>query len=206
MTAATKIDHKRELKELYSARAGEPTLVDVPELSYLMVSGIGEPGGEPFRQAIDALYTTSFTLKFQLKRSAEGLDFVVMPLQGLWEGDPATFLAGQRSIWEWTLMILQPEQVTEDMVARAREGASKKRVLPALGKLRLERLREGTAAQILHVGPYETERVTIERLHAFIAERDLAFAGRHHEIYLSDPSRTAPEKLRTIIRQPVRPA
>jgi hypothetical protein len=206
MVDATKIDRKRELKELYSARAGEPRLVDVPELSYLTVSGIGEPGGEPFRQAIDALYTMSYTLKFLLKRSAQGLDFVVMPLQALWGGDPADFPAGRRSAWEWTLMILQPDQMTGDLVERAREDAAKKKDLPALANLCLERLREGTVVQILHVGPYDTERATIEHLHAFMAERGLAFAGRHHEIYLSDPSRTAPGKLRTILRQPVRPS
>ena len=202
--SATKIDYRRELGPLYKA-GRNPELVDVPELPFLMVDGEGDPNtAAAYREAIEALYSVSYTLKFTLKRSSVGFDYAVMPLEGLWfSPDSESFTSGRKSAWHWTAMILQPELVTEEMVADAVEAAARKRALPAARKLRLERFCEGRAAQVMHVGPYSAEAPTIARLHEFIAEQGLSLAGKHHEIYLGDPRRAQPDKLRTIIRQPV---
>ena len=202
--SATKVDYRRELGPLYKA-GRNPELVDVPELPFLMVDGEGDPNTAPaYREAIEVLYSVSYTLKFALKRSPAGLDYAVMPLEGLWWSptDP-TFAGGRKSDWCWTAMILQPDVVTAEMVTGAIETAQRKRVLAAAPRLRLERFHEGRAAQVMHVGPYSAEAPTITKLHEFIAQQGLALAGKHHEIYLGDPRRAAPEKLRTIIRQPV---
>lgn len=200
----TKVDFKRELRELYGAPR-EPVLIDVPELAFLMIDGRGDPNTAPeYQQAIEALYSVAYTLKFSLKRSPEPFDYAVMPLEGLWWApDPSSFSGGDRESWEWTAMIMQPDRVSEELVQGALEEATAKRPLPAAGKLRLERFEEGRSAQVMHLGPYSEEGPTIARLHAFIAEQGLELRGKHHEIYLGDPRRTAPERLRTIVRQPV---
>lgn len=198
-----KIDLKKELKPLYTASAKEASMVTVPPLKYLMFNGFGDPNTNPeFPAGIEALYTVSYTLKFMLKKE-QGLDYVVPPLAGLWWMLMADFDPDRRDDWRWTLMIPQPEEVTKELLAEALAAAKKKKALPALEKLRLEIYDEGQAAQILHVGPYGDEAPTIERLHAFIKEKGFHFCGKHHEIYLSDPRRTAPEKLKTILRQPI---
>lgn len=198
-----KIDLKKELKPLYTASAKEASMVTVPPLKYLMFNGFGDPNTNPeFPAGIEALYTVSYTLKFMLKKE-QGLDYVVPPLAGLWWMLMADFDPDRRDDWRWTLMIPQPEEVTKELLAEALAAAKKKKALPALEKLRLEIYDEGQAAQILHVGPYGDEAPTIERLHNFIKEKGFHFCGKHHEIYLSDPRRTAPEKLKTILRQPI---
>jgi len=181
----------------------EPTLVKVPSFSYLMVDGKGDPNvSADFRQAIQTLYGLSYTLKFQLKK--EGVEHVVGPLEGLFHAkDPSVFLTGKKKEWQWTLMILQPKEVTAKRLSAARAELMKKK-LATLPDVRLAKLAEGLCAQVLHIGPYAAEGPTIEGLHRFISENGCAFAGPHHEIYLSDPGRTAPERLKTIIRQPVR--
>jgi hypothetical protein len=201
---ATKVDFKREYRDLYKA-GRDPALVDVPELAFLMVDGHGDPNtAAEYTQAIEALYTVSYTLKFTIKRAPGGFDYGVMPLEGLWwVKDMSSFTTSEKSDWDWTAMIMQPDEVTQDLFEEALASASAKKSLPAAAKLRLERWREGPAAQVMHVGPYATEGPTIERLHAFIAESGRGLRGKHHEIYLSDPRRTAPEKLKTVIRQPV---
>lgn len=201
-----KIDLWSEHKEIFSPSARQPQLVKVPPLTYLRVDGEGDPNTAPaFRQAIGALYGLAFTLKFSLKKS-KGLDFRVMPLSGLYHADdPSAFLQGRKQEWKWSLMIPIPSLITAAEVKKAREEATgKKQASPALPLVRRETLREGLCVQILHKGPYAAERATIERLHAFMGENKLGFAGAHHEIYLSDPNRTAPEKLKTIVRQPVK--
>lgn len=199
---ATKVDLKRELPEFYAA-GRTPALVEVPELLFLMVDGHGDPNTSPdYRDAISALYSVSYAAKFALKRAGT-IDYRVMPLEGLWwTADMANFSTAEKSGWEWTAMIMQPSQVTEEVLADATAKAAARRSLPALERLRLERFTEGLAAQVLHVGPYSTEGPTIAALHAFIAEHGYALVGKHHEIYLGDPSRSAPEKLKTIVRQP----
>ena len=203
---APKIDYKRELGGLYRART-EPAVVDVPEMSFLMIDGRGSPTESPdYMEAIEALYGVAYTLKFMIKHSPGGLDYTVMPLETLWwTPDDTPFHSADPAEWRWTAMIMQPDLVTGAMVREAASAAQRKRELPALPKLRLERFYEGPSAQVLHVGPYEKEKATIERLMAFIGSVGDVPAGRHHEIYLSDPNRTAPERLRTIIRQPIAP-
>lgn len=202
-----KVDFKREFKELYAAPR-EPVLIDVPDLSFLMIDGRGDPSTAPeYTQAIEALYSVAYTLKFTLKRAAEPFDYAVMPLEGLWWApDMSSFASGDRASWEWTAMIMQPDLVTGELVERALAEATAKKALPAAARLRLERFEEGPSAQVMHLGPYSAEGPTIARLHAFIAEQGLALRGKHHEVYLGDPRRTAPERLRTIVRQPVRDA
>jgi hypothetical protein len=201
---ATKVDFKRELGFLY--RPGrDPAIVEVPELSFLMIDGHGDPNvSAEYREAIEALYSVSYTLKFAIKQAPGGIDYAVMPLEGLWwSDDAADFLAGNKADWLWTAMILQADEVSAGMVADAIDGARAKRVLPAADKVRLVRFEEGTSAQLLHIGPYSEEAPNIERLHAFIAAEGYVLRGKHHEIYLGDPRRSAPEKLRTVIRHPV---
>lgn len=203
-----KLDLKRDLKHLYTASAQDVQLVDVPPLHYLMVDGRGDPNGNvDYVAAIQALFSLSYALKFAIKKGPTGLDYAVMPLEGQWwVDDLAAFSYTERSGWRWTAMVLQPASVTADLVAEQTAVVAKKKSLPALPLVRFAELAEGQAAQILHRGPYAEEPPTIERLHAEIAARGLRLVGKHHEIYLTDVSRTAPEKLRTILRQPIAPA
>lgn len=184
-----------------------PAFVQVPDLGFAQVSGAGDPNtSQEFADAIQALYAVSYTLRFGLKRET-GLVYRVGPLEALWWADDAAELPlASKDDWSWTLMIAQPDEVTPEWFDRARDEAGGKRELPALRRVCLERFEEGLAAQVLHVGPYAAEEPTIAALHAFIAEHGCTFDGRlhkHHEIYLGDPRRCAPERLRTIIRQPV---
>jgi hypothetical protein len=200
-----KLDYKRELNELYGVRASAPVIVDVPELSFLMVDGTGDPntsGG--YREGVEALFAVSYRVKFAVKRGGEGIDYKVMPLEGLWWAeDLSKFSLEDKSSWSWTAMIMQPDVVTDELVRRSILEASTKKPLPTAAKLRFVRFEEGLAAQVLHKGPYAAEEPTIERLHAFIVEAGHRLRGKHHEIYLSDPSRVDPARLRTIIRQPI---
>ena len=173
----------------------EPELVDVPERLLLMADGRGAPASEAFQRAVNALYSISYTLKYALK--AEGVERRVGTLEGLWWVEGGDFSYADRSNWAWTVMIEQPDEITADRV----EATAGERHVDV--PVRLERFHEGRSAQVLHVGPYSDEPSTVGRLHAFIAEQGLRPAGRHHEIYLSDARRTAPERLRTILRQPV---
>jgi hypothetical protein len=202
---AQKLDLMKDLQPLYRPPVREPVLVEVPALSFLMVDGAGDPNTSPeYAQAVEALFAASYGAKFMVKRGPEATDYKVMPLEGLWwSADMAAFLEGRRDAWEWTMMIVQPPAVTADLIDRAVDEAGRKKDIPALGNLRFEGFEEGLSAQIMHVGAYSEERPTIEGLHAFITEEGYSRRGRHHEIYLSDPRRTAPERLRTIIRQPV---
>jgi len=198
------VDMKKTLKELYLAVPREPCLVKVPACQYLVVDGKGDPNtSKDFSAAIQALYGLSYTLKFMLK--GEGVEFVVMPLEGLFHADnPEVFLKGNKKAWRWTLMILQPRGVTQKRLAAARGELMKKKGLSSLPDVRLEKFSEGLCVQVLHIGPYAAEKPTIEGLHAFMKAKGLDFAGAHHEIYISDPNRTAPAKMQTVIRQPVR--
>jgi len=199
-----KIDLKKDLKQFYTAPADHVALVEVPPLHFLMAEGRGDPNTSPaFQQAAETLFRLSYTLKFMLKKS-EGLDYAVMPLEGLWRADDmAAFADGRRDEWKWTLMILQPGFVTGEAVAQAREVAQNKKNAPPLYDTTYGRHTDGQSAQILHVGPYAAEAPTITRLHRFIREQGYHFGGKHHEIYLNDPRRTAPERLKTILRQPI---
>jgi hypothetical protein len=200
----TKLDLKKTLKHLYNPSAKECELVDVPPMNFLMIDGTGDPNTAPaYKDAVEALYAVSYTLKFAIKKS-QNIDYPVMPLQGLWWADNmAEFIVGHRDNWQWTMMIMQPDLVTQADVSLALTAAAKKG-LPGLANLRFESYNEGQAAQIMYFGPYKDEGPTIARLHAFITTNGGTLSGKHHEIYLSDPRKTAPAKLKTVIRQPYR--
>jgi hypothetical protein len=202
----TKLDLKKHWKRLYEAKPGAIVTVDVPSLTYLMVDGEGDPNtSTSFQEAIEALFTLSYTLKFSLKKSPRAIDYGVMPLEGLWwADDPRVFHEVDKSAWKWTAMILQPEFVAQAEVDAAFEEARKKKKAAALDRVRFEGLNEGMCAQTLHVGPFSEEGPLIQRMHTFIHAAGKQLHGRHHEIYLSDPRRTAPENLKTILRQPMR--
>lgn len=201
-----KLDLVKERRDLYRPSVKEPTFVDVPEMSFLMVDGQGDPNTSPeYAQALNGLFAVSYRVKFMVKRSG-GVDFKVMPLEGLWWSDRMSdFTQGRREGWKWTMMIAQPPVVTAGLVGEAIEESARMKDLPALDRLALERFDEGLCSQIMHVGPYSAEGPTIERLHTFIVEQGYSLSGKHHEIYLGDPRRTAPERLKTVVRQPVAP-
>ncbi len=201
----TKIDYKKELKHLYRPSAKKVEVVDVPAMYFLMVDGKGDPNtSQSFQDAIDALYPVSYALKFMVKRGEIGVDFGVMPLEGLWWADDmSSFSVDNKAGWKWTLMIMQPNLVVEEMVRQAIEQVREKKDPVALALLRYEAFEEGRAAQVMHVGPFSEEGPTVQRVHAFIDENDWKRRDKHHEIYLSDIRRANPEKWKTIIRQPV---
>lgn len=200
-----KIDYKKQLKQLYKPSAKRVDIVDVPSMNYLMVDGEGDPNtAQSFREAIEALYPVAYTLKFMVKRGPIAIDYGVLPLEGLWWADDMLdFCSGNKDRWRWTLMIMQPELVTRAMVEEAMDEVSRKKNPVALNLMKLEAFAEGRAAQTLHIGPFSEEGPTIERVHAFIEESGCQRMNKHHEIYLSDTRRAAPEKWRTIIRQPM---
>jgi hypothetical protein len=198
-----RIDHRKQLKALYRA-SGTPAIVDVPAMNFLMIDGEGDPNTSPdYAAAIAALYSVSFTLKFTFKRGPQRIDYSVMPLEGLWwANDHRSFLTGDKSKWHWTMMIMQPDFISQADVDDAVTAATRKHANPALARLRLEAFTEGRAAQLVYVGPYADEGPTIQQLHSFIVEQGGKLSGKHHEIYLSDPRRVTADKLKTIIRQP----
>ena len=199
-----KIDLKKELKNLYNPSAKEVTAVDVPAMNFLVIDGEGDPASPQYMAAIEALFGVSYALKFMVKKG-KGVDYAVMPLEGLWwVDDMAKFRVERKDEWKWTSMIMQPKYVAVDDANLAVEQVRKKKNLAALPKLRFECFQEGQAAQIMHVGPYSAEGPSIAKIHAFILKSGHALSGKHHEIYLNNPSKTAPEKLKTILRQPVK--
>lgn len=200
-----KVDLKKELKHLYQASAKDVVRVEVPSLRYLMIDGAGDPNTSPaYAAAVEALFSVSYTAKFMVKKGKPGIDYAVMPLEGLWwSDDMSAFVADDRSQWRWTMMILQPDFVEAALIQTAIAEVRRKKALAAVDELRLERFAEGGCAQILHVGPFSEEGPTIQRVHDYIQARS-ALAGKHHEIYLSDIRRAAPAKWKTIIRQPMK--
>jgi len=206
-THVPKYDFRRELGDLYAA-ADHPVMVDVPPLSFLMIDGHGDPNASPtFEEGVKALYAVTYAIKFRMRSMPEGIDAAIMPLEGLWWIPEArVWDFGDKSDWDWTLMVAEPDLVTPALVAETIERVRTERGLPALQRMRFESLAEGRAAQILHRGPFSAERPTLERLYDFIRDEGSVPVGKHHEIYLRDPQRTAPARMRTIIRQPVTPA
>ncbi len=200
-----KIDFKKELKHLYKPSAKKVDVVEVPQFNYLMIDGEGDPNtSQSFQDAIDVLYPLSYTLKFMIKRGEIGIDYGVLPLEGLWWADDmSAFSIENKEGWKWTLMIMQPELVTKEMVQNAIGQVSEKKNPVSLPLVRFELFEEGKVAQIMHIGPFSEEGPTVEKVHSFIKENGSQRRGKHHEIYLSDIRRAAPEKWKTIIRQPM---
>lgn len=199
-----KIDLKKELKHLYQPKAKEIVQVDVPRLRFLMIDGEGDPNTSAwYAEAVEALFSVSYTAKFMVKKSAAAIDYAVMPLEGLWWSDDlSAFVDNQRSRWQWTMMIMQPDMVEEAVLHAAIEQVKARKGLAVVDALRIEDFTEGPCAQVLHVGPFSEEGPTIQRVHDFIGERS-ALRGKHHEIYLSDIRRADPARWKTVIRQPM---
>ena len=197
------IDLKKTLKPYYTASAAKPAILNIPPLATLRIDGRGDPNGPDFQAAVSSLYSVAYTLKFTFKKE-KAVDYPVMALEGLWwADDPEFFMTGDRDKWHWTAFIVTPDIVTKEDVAAAMDAARKKGRIPDLREVRLETFAEGRAAQVMHIGPYAAEGPTIDRLFKFIAGEGYKLRGRHHEIYMGDPRRSAPEKLKTILRHPI---
>ncbi|XES76275.1 MAG: GyrI-like domain-containing protein [Candidatus Bathyarchaeia archaeon] len=201
-----KIDYKKEFKSLYSPPSKEVAAVDVPAFNFIMVDGKGDPNtSQEYREAVEALFTVSYALKFMVKKGEPAVDYGVLPLEGLWWAEEMnSFATGDKASWMWTAMIMQPKFVTNSLLREAVKQTKKKKDLPAVGKLRFEAFKEGLSAQIMHIGPYSAEKTTIEKIHNYIQTNGYEFNGKHHEIYLGDPRKAAPEKMKTILRQPIK--
>ena len=209
------LDLRKQYKHLYQPSAKKIETIQVPRLQFAMVDGAIEKGQAPgtspgFAEAIQALYGISYTLKFTLKkRKTNAIDYPVMALEGLlWLTEGDVFDINIKDNWSYTLMIMQPEVITQGLFEEAREGVRKKKGdSESLSKLRLAHFEEGLCVQVMHIGPYATEPTTIERMKEFMKENGLKDnvgpKGKHHEIYLSDPRRIAPDKMRTVLRLPV---
>jgi hypothetical protein len=204
-TPHQKLDLRKQFENLYNASPDSSRLLEVPPLLYLMVDGAGDPNTSvAYQLAIESLYAVAYRMKHALGRADRPVDYTVMPLEGLWWADDSSaFSSGRRDAWKWTLMLMVPDLVSLELFGHAIAELEQRRPLALLHQVRLERLCEGTCAQTLHLGPYANVPATIARLHAYVEERQCDPCGRHHEIYLDDPKRIPPERLRTIIRQPV---
>lgn len=203
-TANGKLDLRKQYKKYYSPSAKAFEMIEIPSLQYLMIDGHGDPNTSPlYQDAIQTLYSLSYTLKFNLK--AQGNDYTVMGLEGLWwMPDMSAFSLERKSDWDWTAMILQPDFITPAHVDQAKTQALSRGKAPLAENTRLETFSEGLCAQILYFGPYANEGPAIARMHEYIKENGYILSGKHHEIYLSDVRKVAPEKNRTILRQPVK--
>ena len=206
---------KKDLKYLYAPSVKKIDIVKVPKLQFIMIDGRIEKGLEPsnspsFAEATQALYSVAYPLKFIFKKQKTNpIDYPVMPLEGLWGLQDVSLDVGKKDNWTFTLMILQPDIVTQAIFAEIVEQVRKnKGDSPALSKLRLEQFEEGTCVQVMHIGPYSTEPATIERMRAFALENgyrdNVGPNGLHHEIYIGDPRKAAPEKLKTVLRHPLK--
>jgi hypothetical protein len=204
MASADKIDLFKQHKDQYAAPK-KPILLTADEAMYLAIDGRGEPGGDEFTDKIGALYGAAYTIKMTRKFSGQQ-DYVVCKLEALWwlDDEGTDFRNTPRDRWNWKLMIRTPEIVTENELQKAAGALSEKGKSPNVSQVKLETISEGLCVQMLHVGPYDQEGRTIEQMQGFVEQQGLEFHGRHHEIYLSDPRRVAPERLKTILRHPVR--
>ncbi len=202
----TKVDLKRDLKHLYNPSAKEPVVVEVPPMNFLMISGTGDPNTvQAYKDAVETLYAVAYPLKFAVK-AQQGVDYGVMPLEGLWwtPEDKPDYQAQNRDHWQWTMMMMQPEYVSDDLVRETIAEVKRKKNPPAIERLSFEEYDEGMAVQIMHIGPFSAEHATIMRMRQFMDENGYEKNGKHHEIYLADPRKSAPEKLKTVLREPLR--
>jgi len=208
------LDLKKDLKHLYKPSAKKPVILQVPKLQFAMIDGAIEKGKEPgnspgFAEAMQALYGISYTLKFTLKkRKTNPIDYPVMALEGLWWVEDGVFDINVKDNYVYTVMILQPDVITHELFEEAREQVRKKKGdLPTLSEVRLADFEEGMCVQMMHVGPYATEPATVEVMQAYALEQgyrdNVGPNGKHHEIYIGNPLKAAPEKMKTVVRHPV---
>lgn len=207
-----KLDYKKEYKDLYLPKS-EPVFIKVPPIPFIMVDGRGDPDGEEYHQAVELLYALTFTIKMSKMNGTqpEGyFEYVVPPLEGLWSCGDGPFQLSRREEWQWTSMIRQPEFVTKEVFHHACELAAKKKPELDFSKARFEVYSEDACVQIMHIGPYSTELDSVVKMMEFMKQNgwqdDCGGPRFHHEIYLGDPRKTAPEKLKTVLRHPVKPA
>ena len=202
------IDFKKELDFLYKASSKNPAFIDVPEFNFLMVDGMGAPNGSKiFQEKVNILYNVSWTIKMLPKKKIipEGwFNYVVPPLESLWWTDNERFDVNKKAGWKWTLMMMQPEFVTTELVSQVIKDMQELKPERNYLQVRLENFHEGIAIQMMHIGPYELISLTMDKMEAFMKEKEFIFNGKHHEIYFSDPRRTMPEKLKTLVRIPVK--
>ena len=201
----SKVDFKKTLKQFYIPPR-EFVIVDVPEMQFVMVDGHGDPNtAQEYKDAIEALYAVAYKMKFNSKKTLER-DYTVPPLEGLWWAeDMATFLTREKSQWDWTMMIMTPEWISVEIFDEAVKQVRQAKDPASLDQVRLERYQEGLSVQIMHIGSYDDEGPVLAQMHSdFIPESGLIENGKHHEIYLSDPRRVVPEKMKTVLRQPVK--
>ena len=207
-----KLDLRKQFKHLYLPSAKKVEVVEVPEFQFAMVDGEIEPGQSPgtspfFQQAMMALYGIAYTLKFMSKlRKENPIDYTMMALECLWWVEGGEFDITNPGNWRWTVMIMQPDHISQEMYQGALEQLRVKKPSPALDKLRFEKFHEGLCLQTMHIGPYAEEMTTIARMDAYAQENGYSMHGKHHEIYLGDPRRAEPSKLKTVLRHPVRKA
>jgi hypothetical protein len=205
-TEVRTVDARAAWGDIYRARA-EPRSVEVPRIEFLMVDGHGDLDGSAFHRALEALYAVAYVVKFRVRKLPRPLDLQVMPLEGLWWiPDARVWDFDDKSDWDWTLMLPQPDVVTPELVNDVVASVRERRRMVTLDLVRFEPFEEGRCAQALHRGPLSAERPTLERLFNFIRREGLVPVGKHHEVYLTDPQRTSPGNMRTIVRQPVVPS
>lgn len=201
-----KIDLKKEWKMLYNPSAKAPAIVEVPAANYLMLDGSGNPNSaQRFKDAIQTLFPLAYAIKFAVRKQYE-VDYAVMPLEGQYWGTPlgqTHFTDADKEKWSWTLMILQPEWVTAELVESVRQEVTKKKNPPLIGEIRFESFQEGTVTQVMHIGSFDSEAGSVERMHQLVYDQGYHLCGKHHEIYLNDFTKIAPEKLKTVLRHPI---
>lgn len=199
-----KIDYRSIYKHLYQPKPGKVEFLTIPPLKFLMIDGEGNPNTAPdYADAVSALYTVAYTLKFKIKKT-RSIDYNLLASEGLWWMDDMNlFTTEVKDQWKWTMMIAQPDFITDEDVTMARTEAARKKVNPALARIRFEMFDEGLSAQIIHIGPYSAEKDDIDLLHQTITANGYKLRGMHHEIYFGDPRKSDPDKLKTIIRQPI---
>jgi hypothetical protein len=202
-----KIDFKNQLKHLYNPPKKEPVILEIPPMNFLMIDGKGDPNtAKEYKDAVSSLFPLAYGLKFAIKKF-QGIDYGVLPLEGLWWAeDMREFSVHKKDEWLWTMMIMQPEYVTVELVEEIRIEVKKKKYPPLIDNIRFEAYDEGLCVQLMHIGPYADEAPNIARMHEYAVGQGNELAGKHHEIYLKDPTRTAPERLMTVLRQPIRKA
>lgn len=202
-----KLEFKKLYKKYYSPKTGKPEIITPPAMQYVMVDGRGDPNESvSFQDAIGALYGAVYTIKFSRKKAGKGTDFSIGALEGLWwtDDEDEVFGIGEKKDWLWTIMIWVPDDVTQDEFKQAVAQLKEKKPNPALSRIRLDTFDEGRVVQIMHIGPYGAEQPSVDKMQAYASAEGYSQAGKHHEIYFGDPRRTAPDKLRTILRHPVK--
>ncbi|MDD3984795.1 MAG: GyrI-like domain-containing protein [Methanobacterium sp.] len=200
-----KYDYKKDNKNLYYPSEKVVSVVDVPRMNFLMINGQGDPNtSQEYQDAMEVLFPISYKIKF-LSKKLNNQDYIVMPLEGLWWSDNMEYFSIEdKKSWKWTVMIMQPEFITKEIINMAIEEVKRKKDLISISKVRFEKFSERLSAQIMHTGPYgDAESLTIEKLHDFINKSGYKIRDKHHEIYISDMRRTKPAMLKTVIRQPI---